>query len=151
MFFYCRWCCKRLLRRNVEHSIETEVAFVKSVRDLIGFLMTLYVPPRFRIWTHAILFLCGITRDSLRNSTSICTNIVQAFSCRKWQFWNMRGPRIRTAASYFSPLFDTIERKLPLAIHYKLHKPPVAGAQRDWLQSNVIAYSHVFYLQGREL
>jgi hypothetical protein len=44
----------------------------------------------------------------------------------------MRGPRVRKAASYFSPHLDTIERKLPLAIHYKLHKPLVAGAQRDW-------------------
>jgi hypothetical protein len=84
-------------------------------------------------------------------SPPTCRNTVWAFSCRTRQLWNMRILRVRLTASYFSLLLDTIERKLPSAICYKLYRPPVAGAQWDSLQSYIIACSPVCCLQGHKV
>ena len=45
--------------------------------------------------------------------------------------------------TYFSLFLYKIERKLPLAICYKLYLPPAAGAQWDSLQRYIIACSLV--------
>jgi hypothetical protein len=107
--------------------------------------------PRVRGWNHATFIPCGNASESLWISPPTCRNTVWAFSCRTWQLWNMRILRVRLTASYFSLLLDTIERKLPRAICYKLYQPPVAGPQWDSLQSFIIACSPVCCLQGHEV
>jgi hypothetical protein len=62
-------------------------------------------------------------------------------------------PKTKEGCIIFQHSREKMGRKALLAMHYKLHKPPVAGGQRTgvWLQSEVTACSHVFYLQGCEL